>query len=201
MNKIRNQARACAVFLAVLATSVNASSLTLSHDGSAILPNQMFDITISGNFDDVGGFDGGRIELLWDNANYLHNLTTLDLPVTHSFSCPGAASGCIDTPTQTSVGWGNFFAFTGIRLIPAASGDTLMATLTFTAPAAGAINFSMIDGGFGWTDALTGATAPLPDLTSTLSLSVQAIPVPAAVWLFGSGLLGLVGVARRRKAA
>jgi len=26
------------------------------------------------------------------------------------------------------------------------------------------------------------------------------IPVPAAVWLFGSGLLGLVGVARRKKA-
>jgi hypothetical protein len=28
---------------------------------------------------------------------------------------------------------------------------------------------------------------------------VEVIPVPAAVWLFGSGLLGLVGVARRRK--
>lgn len=26
------------------------------------------------------------------------------------------------------------------------------------------------------------------------------VPVPAAVWLFGSGLLGLVGVARRRRA-
>lgn len=30
---------------------------------------------------------------------------------------------------------------------------------------------------------------------------VSAVPVPAAVWLFGSGLLGLVGVARRKAVA
>lgn len=30
---------------------------------------------------------------------------------------------------------------------------------------------------------------------------VNAVPVPAAVWLFGSGLIGLVGVARKKKAA
>ena len=29
--------------------------------------------------------------------------------------------------------------------------------------------------------------------------TVSAVPVPAAVWLFGSGLIGLAGVARRRK--
>ena len=29
----------------------------------------------------------------------------------------------------------------------------------------------------------------------------SAIPVPAAVWLFGSGLIGLAGIARRRKSA
>lgn len=29
---------------------------------------------------------------------------------------------------------------------------------------------------------------------------VSAVPVPAAIWLFGSGLLGLVGIARRKKA-
>ena len=37
------------------------------------------------------------------------------------------------------------------------------------------------------------------DLTGTIGTS--AVPVPAAVWLFGSGLLGLVGVARRKKTA
>ena len=30
------------------------------------------------------------------------------------------------------------------------------------------------------------------------TMEVQAVPVPAAAWLFGSGLLGLVGVARRK---
>jgi len=30
---------------------------------------------------------------------------------------------------------------------------------------------------------------------------MYVVPVPAAVWLFGSGLLGLVGIARRKKAA
>jgi len=28
---------------------------------------------------------------------------------------------------------------------------------------------------------------------------VSAVPVPAAVWLFGSGLMGLVGLDRRKR--
>ncbi len=33
------------------------------------------------------------------------------------------------------------------------------------------------------------------------TLHVSAVPIPAAVWLFGSGLLGLIGFSRRKKAA
>jgi len=33
-----------------------------------------------------------------------------------------------------------------------------------------------------------------------VSESISTVPVPAAVWLFGSGLIGLVGFARRKKA-
>ena len=41
---------------------------------------------------------------------------------------------------------------------------------------------------------VTGA----PVTGRTLAIDVSPVPVPAAAWLFGSGLLGLVGVARRR---
>ena len=34
----------------------------------------------------------------------------------------------------------------------------------------------------------------------TVTVNIGAVPVPAAVWLFGSGLLGLVGMAKRKKA-
>jgi hypothetical protein len=35
----------------------------------------------------------------------------------------------------------------------------------------------------------------------TLKVGGPTVPLPAAVWLFGSGLLGLFGVGRRRAAA
>lgn len=45
------------------------------------------------------------------------------------------------------------------------------------------------------------------DLSGAQTYTIQvealpsAVPVPAAVWLFGSGLLGLIGIARRKKAS
>ena len=35
---------------------------------------------------------------------------------------------------------------------------------------------------------------------ASIAFSVNAVPVPAAVWLFGSGLLGLIGLTKRKKA-
>ena len=68
------------------------------------------------------------------------------------------------------------------------TGNTYTSTdVTATNPVGpdGIRGLSMIDGAF------VGFNA---------NFDFTAVPVPAAVWLFGSGLLGLVGVARRRKA-
>ncbi|HWS02457.1 MAG TPA: VPLPA-CTERM sorting domain-containing protein, partial [Gammaproteobacteria bacterium] len=34
----------------------------------------------------------------------------------------------------------------------------------------------------------------------TFEIDVAVVPVPAAAWLFGTGLVGLIGVARRKAA-
>lgn len=44
-----------------------------------------------------------------------------------------------------------------------------------------------------------GASGSFADVFyDNVTIDVTAVPVPAAVWLFGSGLIGLVGVARRK---
>lgn len=59
----------------------------------------------------------------------------------------------------------------------------------------GVRGYGMLDGGFVGFNANFDFDAPV-----SAADAVSAVPVPAAVWLFGSGLLGLVGVARRKKA-
>ena len=60
------------------------------------------------------------------------------------------------------------------------------------------------DGGSSWSGDTSWSPAGTDILNVTfsdgtiLSVDIKVVPVPAAVWLFGSGLLGLVGVARRK---
>jgi hypothetical protein len=49
-------------------------------------------------------------------------------------------------------------------------------------------------------DALTDLTKVRLAVDFVNDTRLATIPVPAAVWLFGSGLLGLIGIARRKKA-
>ena len=54
----------------------------------------------------------------------------------------------------------------------------------------------MLDEGLGW-----DVSYLVDEIGSTdiVRLSVEAVPIPPSVWLFGSGLLGLIGIARRKR--
>ena len=79
--------------------------------------------------------------------------------------------------------------------------------VNFESPYVDWIGAAFIDNLDLWADDFLGI--PLTgsqDIESTwmwanFSEAPSEIPVPAAVWLFGSGLLGLIGIARKKKAA
>ena len=71
-------------------------------------------------------------------------------------------------------------------------------TNTLTAEGPVILNFPLSITG---TDIASGQLFEYGYTESTQTVSAAVVPIPAAVWLFGSGLLGLVGIARHKKAA
>jgi len=103
--------------------------------------------------------------------------------------CGTDSDGLCVTPAPASIDIGGVFDNgTGVAVVTCAvdcaEGDTYTLDYTAIVPQGDPSNF----GGILFQLHLEGTVA-------------SAVPVPAAVWLFGSGLLGLAGVARRRKAS
>ena len=133
----------------------------------------------------INGSEAPNIDQAWNffGNTGMHQTTS---PTTASAIVAGAGT----------INWSWEVTWNGIPSIPlVASGATTIAcdnascsdTSNYTIDGA----FHVAGAGFtsvGYTVHLTGAVA-----------EPSAIPVPAAAWLFGSGLVGLAGIARRRK--
>jgi len=190
-----------AIATALLLVSGAASAVSVStggtfdmYDPGGALIN--VDATIAGFVDEAAGTWGVSSSapfygLLWSASN-----GTLYGEGTYTISTDDSATGGVSGADATfTVGAGQLggsikFAWgstTGIDVIN-----------IWDINADGSLSYATVPGmgdgpfpGFQASFELTGAGLATP----------SAVPVPAAVWLFGSGLVGLAGVARRRKAA
>jgi hypothetical protein len=111
----------------------------------------------------------------------------------------------------TDLGTGNSY---GSAVVEVSTGLAPMPEVSFNLNTAALTDLNLLLSGAGTDFAIGAAFSSFDgnifevlwwgsDLESaaSLTLEVNAIPIPAAAWLFGSGFLGLIGVARRRKNA
>ena len=89
----------------------------------------------------------------------------------------------VPTPTGNLVGWGFSSASSFVSTLMS---STAHRDMILNEGAWASSNWEGI--GVGWSDGYFSVGLG----------TVEAVPVPAAVWLFSSGLLGLIGVARRK---
>ena len=83
-------------------------------------------------------------------------------------------------------------------------GDRLVGSLQVTGVHPGIFEVALGDPTFAASDITTPPFLEDVNITNPIGEvlgSVQVVPIPAAVWLFGSGLLGLIGIAKRKKVA
>ena len=78
-----------------------------------------------------------------------------------------------------------------VDILAIADADAVFGPASDDASQNGSILFTLLDGEF---NTISG-------VVDSAGEAASVVPVPAAFWLFGSGLLGLVGIARRKPVA
>jgi hypothetical protein len=214
---VRNHKSATALAAGVLATSL----LLTASDASAALQNVeqggvqlTFDNTTNlwwqpvmdrhgGNFvdangsvaddnnDQYGGINtwqiasGAQMEDLFDNFDSLLDMCDPKQP--DCFFEPTATVPC---PQGLDCQGEYFTVWEGWSNTTEGSDDIRVGAL---------INYKGINESSGWFEVINAIDEQDNVGGSWVVSDVAPIPVPAAVWLFGSGLLGLIGMARRKK--
>jgi hypothetical protein len=132
-------------------------------------------------------FNAGTTLAMFDDSDSLftgNNLLISPLPQNIAVASGGLNAGDW-TATNESFATLNLTGSNMFRLAISTDGGTSWSGDISTSPAGtNILNVTFIDG-----------------TVLSVDINVAPVPVPAAVWLFGSGLLGMVGVARRKKAA
>jgi len=159
---------------------INVSSIGPSSSASVVTTADLIDASAA----TTGGFAASVFERGWDfealSGSGVLSLS-VDVEVQGEVQGPGSqADATLVFGHGTATAWTGSFASIELRGNAGDQTESLPTTLSFSVP--------MTQG-------------DLVAMFAEGELDVSAIPIPAAAWLFASGLVGLVGVARRKATA
>jgi len=178
----------------LIASQVNAEVVSLSPATNDVIVGDIFTMTVQGS-EFATGMSAGGVALNWDATSVTLNSTAQEIQ-TSLFLNGFDAVLTIDTSVagQLIVTAGQLFS------APLPGPDFNFFSLDFLAIPPPSVSNLAIGLGTGgpWQDANLQAIAEANFTYNGASVNVSAVPVPAAAWLFGSGLIGLVGIARRK---
>lgn len=165
-----------------------AATITWNTVSSTVNDGEIFTLNIIGTGFAVGeDVEGGDLNLLFDPT--VLNVLSVSVDPVWSFI---SDAGTIDNVA------GSVF---GIKAYSFASvtENFAIASIQFQTVGIGGSNSALLlsePALFPWASAGFAINPTFVD--GDVAIAVAPVPVPAAVWLFGSGLLGLVGVARKK---
>ena len=156
-----------------------AATVGFSPDPVNVAPGETFSVGIVGT--DFTELSGGTFDLGFDSTVLRIDSVVIDSYWDFLPDGGGPAAGDV----WPGIGFDVF-------VNDPAVGDFAIATINLTALIAGTSDLVVLNSQF------FSTTAQLFPTLINGTVNVGQVPVPAAVWLFGSGLLGLIGVARRK---
>lgn len=179
------------LFLAMVLFSsyLNAATITWNPTDSIVNQGDTFSLDIVGS-GFVSNVDGGGVNLSFDPTKLNVLSVTIDDLVWDFVTDIGTIDNVAGTVNGITVSaWDNIV-----------TGDFTVATIQFLEISGG----SFLNSPIGITEYaldpwVGGGSQINPDFVNGTVTAVSAVPVPAAVWLFGSGLLALTSIARRSR--
>ena len=193
---------ATAVLMSAI-SSAQAVSLTLMSSTPSVAVGETIELQVLMDFSDDATVGGG-FDIIFDPGlvSYVSGSYLTDGALGSDPSFTRDDNPTVTDPTKRVEVLSDKLAGAAFGNFGGLSGPAVVGSLSFIANAGGDAVFSLgasTSASIGGFFSAVSFSEQFPVFTGT-TVSVSAVPVPAAVWLFGSGLVGLIGVARRRAA-
>jgi len=183
------------VFTTLVSFNTVASTVLDQVNDATINDNYWFNITSNHLQQGVtAGLDGvlSNIEVFFYQAG------TVDFSINLGSPWQSDANDYQDNALSVVAGWNNIDI--SLANIMVNAGDEFVIGLQGAGGSTNLVHGNILNEYAAGNVYLNGSISSSSDHDTHFRTYVSAVPVPAAAWLFGSGLIGLIGVARRKKA-